>query len=219
MNRALLFFVFSLCLITYFCSFDLKAELQARPQQRVSEITAEGMNAWHLGDFVTAIERLHQAHELGDIDATTALAKLLHYSSEYEQALPLLIKASEFKEKEAMLILVSYYEKGFALKSKNPLKAKGVLEELIKLNYKPAILMQAEAIEFARLGYKGNTAKAHQIVLALAETDFIPAIQKMYAAYQKGGLGLEPDKEIAKSWKVRLLTALNSKEKNSKGGI
>ena len=206
-----------LSLVILLCCYStaaLKADTQseqAKPESLTAEeLTKMGLDTWYLGDFVTAMGYLKQADEKGDIKGTVALAKLYHFSSEFDAAVELLEKARKAGEPEGTLMLVEYYQYGNGVREKQPEKARLLLEELVAADYQPAKLRQAIEIESGRLGYTQDLHMAFEICLKLAESGFAPAMQVVHEAYKNGRMGQTINEELATQWFQRITNTIKS---------
>lgn len=183
------------------------SEVKLNPQTSLEDktYTEQGLEHWYRGDFVTAIEVLIKADAEGDIQGTIALSQLYHFSSEFELALPLLLKAEAAEHQESMLVLIEYFERGQGMEKPDIKRAGLILKKLVMMKYKPAMMIEAEAIGQGRLGFDTDIQHSNQSILKLAEANYLPAIQKIYNSYLRGAPGITSDREQARYWRQKFI--------------
>lgn len=181
-----------------------------------------GFKSFQDGDVVGAMTPLRNAANAGHAKAQVLLAEILDRSEFDEDAIALYRKAAEQGDPDGMFGLGAMLAAGEGIKKKDPLAGRQWIQKAAELGHKQSINVMAQAYLKSELGFseaERETPEALRWVTLAAESDYLPALDALIAAYSQGNRwGLTVNKPLAEQYqaqanKIRNVDPVKAKKK------
>jgi TPR repeat protein len=166
-------------------------------------IGKQGIEAYHKGDLIRAMELLERAAQHGYAPAQTMLAYFLDKSDLDEQAFKWYSSAAEQGDAEGQFGLAQMYANGEGVE-KNENMAREWMLKAVEQKHPNAMRMYASALESGRFGIPLDRARALAIYQACHAEGDMACSKRLVLAYRHGELGLPVDRKKSEQLNIEM---------------
>lgn len=166
-----------------------------------------GVEAYRIGDVVTAMAPLRRAADAGLASAQALYGTILDSAGVDEEAVSYLRKAAEQNDPDGQYGLAKMYMTGEGVEATDDAQASQLLRAAAAQEHEPSIIALASAYigGSTRLDAGDPThPEAAPLLLRAAEIGDVSAMAALVKAYQDGGFGIQPDAAKAEAWADRV---------------
>lgn len=172
----------------------------------------QGIEAYHKGDLIRAMQLLERSAEHGYAPAQTTLAYFLDKSDLDQQAFQWYSKAAEQGDAGGQFGVAQMYALGEGVDKNEDLAREWMLKAVAQ-NHPDALRMYADAMEKGALGVAMNRQKALDIYQDCHAKGDMACTRRLVLAYRFGQLGLPVDEKKAQQLNIDMFRREEKPEK------
>ena len=159
----------------------------------------KGIEEYRQGNLIEGMHLLHSSAKQGYAPAQVTLAFILDQAEQDREAVHWYQQAADQNNVRGIFGLGTMYAKGEGVE-KDPPKAGQLIEKAARMDYLPAMLEFANALEFGQLGFESSQSEAVSWYLKAAEAGDDVSMRRLRDAYLNGELGLPVDPVKSAEW-------------------